>query len=262
MRSRAGTWILGAAALLAASEGRGEDGAGQGWDGRVFITLAGGYGLGSGGFSYRDSQVVFLEEASAEARVTGHGGPAVDVGCGVRLAGRFGVGVTLSRIRQTQPATVSLSVPHPLLYNHPASATATESIDHKEVALHYQAIYRVPMGKKLRLGAFAGPTHFDLHQPLVKDVGLDPSLSGLTYSLGTPTILTTDKTTSAWGFNAGVDVTVRFSRFFGIGALARYSRASVHLENALKTTRTGVVDKTVSVHMGGLQVEGGLRLQF
>jgi len=62
------------------------------------------------------------------------------------------------------------------------------------------------------------------------------------------------QSTSALGFNAGVDVTVRFSRYAGVGAFVRFSRASMDL--------TAADGAAVAVNAGGVQTGAGLRLRF
>ncbi|HLQ23253.1 MAG TPA: hypothetical protein VK132_08595, partial [Gemmatimonadales bacterium] len=107
-------WIL-VLVVLTGREGRAED-TSHGWDGGVFLTVSGGYHTASRAFAYGDTQTVFQEEASAQARITQNGAPALDVGGGVRLFGPLGIGATLSTVHAKQITALTVTVPHPLLF--------------------------------------------------------------------------------------------------------------------------------------------------
>ncbi len=216
-------WIL-VLVVLTGREGRAED-TSHGWDGGVFLTVSGGYHTASRAFAYGDTQTVFQEEASAQARITQNGAPALDVGGGVRLFGPLGIGATLSTVHAKQITAL----------------TVTE----------------------LRLGLFGGPSRFWIHQALADDAELEPTLnSDLSFVVAIPTVLYNTVNASAWGFHAGAELNLRVSRNVSIGGLARYSRGIAHVENALFAARTRNEGKTVEVELGGLSVTGGLKLWF
>ena len=109
----------------------------------------------------------------------------------------------------------------------------------------------VPVGR-LRIAAFAGPSFFTLKQLVVTGVNISE-----TYPYDTATFVeavTANSKRSHVGFNGGADVTVALSRSFGVGVIARYSRARF----ALQIPDSGDVD----VRTGGLQVGGGIRFLF
>jgi hypothetical protein len=247
---------------LAGREGRAEDRS-HGWDGRVFLGINGGYNPATGALAYGDSQTVFGEEASARATLTGHRAPALDVGGGVRLLGPFGIGATVSAAHAKQNTTLTVAVPHPLFFNRPATATAADSRHRNEVALHLQAIVMAPLGRKLRLSLFGGPSRFWVHQPLPSDVELEPTLhDDLSFTIAMPTMAYETVRASAWGFHAGGELTFLVSRNVSIGALTRYSRGIAHAQNALVATRTSNEQRTLELELGGLAVTGGLTLWF
>jgi len=254
-------WIL-VLVVLTGREGRAED-TSHGWDGGVFLTVSGGYHTASRAFAYGDTQTVFQEEASAQARITQNGAPALDVGGGVRLFGPLGIGATLSTVHAKQITALTVTVPHPLLFDRPATATAVDSRQRNEVVLHLQAIVMAQVGRKLRLGLFGGPSRFWIHQALADDAELEPTLnSDLSFVVAIPTVLYNTVNASAWGFHAGAELNLRVSRNVSIGGLARYSRGIAHVENALFAARTRNEGKTVEVELGGLSVTGGLKLWF
>ncbi|MCH2253659.1 MAG: hypothetical protein MK365_10905, partial [Vicinamibacterales bacterium] len=65
---------------------------------------------------------------------------------------------------------------------------------------------------------------------------------------------TEEQSTSAVGFHVGADVGYFFSRYVGVGALVRFSGATVDL-----VSEDG---GTISIDTGGFHVAGGLRLRF
>jgi len=235
----------------------------HGWDGRVFASVGGGYQAARGSATYGDAQVVFQEEATAEARLSPRGAPALEVGGGVRVLGPVGLGLTLSTVQAKQVTTLSATVPHPLLFRRPATATAVDSRNRSEVALHIQALARIRAGRRLSLGLAGGPSRFHVRQPLAADAELEPTLNAdLGFTIAMPTVLFDTVSASVWGFHAGADATLRVSQNVSIGAIARYSRAVVHVENALRAARTGDSARTVPLELGGLSVTGGLKFWF
>lgn len=261
-RMTAGVCVLALMAVAAGRAARAEERS-NGWDGRVFLSVGGGFQPANGGFSYRDTQTVFQEEASAQARFTAKGAPALEVGGGVRLGGHFGIGATLSAARETQPMTLTVTVPHPLFFNRPVTGSAAGSSAHDELALHLQAIFMTRLGPRLRLGLSGGPSLFWLKQEMVADADLEPTLlPDLSFTLAVPALDTRTVDVSAWGFHAGAELTVQAAKHVGFSGLVRYSRATARVENALAGTRTGTSGEGVSVRMGGLSAIGGLKLWF
>jgi hypothetical protein len=262
MAPRSVVWML-AFAVVAGREGSAED-RWHGWDGRVYLTIDGGYQPARGAFAYGDSQTVFQEKATAQAKVTPRGAAAIDAGGGVRLFGPVGIGATLSTVHATQSTSLTINVPHPLLFRHDATATAVDSRSRRETALHLHAILMTAMGRKLRLGLFGGPSRFWVQQPLAADVELEPTFNpeDLSFVIALPTVLYKTARGSAWGFHAGADLAVRVSNNVGIAGLVRYSRGTIHIENALRATRMADQGKTVALELGGFSVTGGLKLWF
>ena len=65
---------------------------------------------------------------------------------------------------------------------------------------------------------------------------------------------TGEQSGSAVGYNIGVDVGYFFSRYVGVGALVRFSGASVDLVSQ--------DEGRISIDLGGLHAGGGLKLRF
>jgi len=188
---------------------------------------------------------------------------AFDVGGGVLFRRRFSVGANVSRYSDSQPGTGTLTFDHP--FYHPTISASLDSGDLKrtETGLHVQVGYRVPVGGRLELLVFGGPSRSSLTQDVIVD------LDGGEYFVGSPRRWTaslrnfeTERLNgSAWGYNAGTDLGVKLAERVSVGALVRYSRATVSIEDPVATAVKG---RTVSMDLdaGGLQVMGGMRLRF
>lgn len=233
------------------------------WSGRGLLHLGGGYVTPSTGFAYRDTQRLFREEAKAEAAFDGKGAGSLELGGGVRIAGRFGVGASLSSTFGHQDARAQFSIPNPFLPRRPAVASFKTSSGRQETAVHLQAIYLLPARGRLHAALFSGPSYFTLHQDLVSDATGDLSFdSDGNLTLDLSRAVKKRASASAWGFNVGGDVAYLLTRTVGVGGLVRFSRATIGLENALEATRTGRKGGRVPVTVGGLQLGAELRFRF
>ena len=88
-------------------------------------------------------------------------GALFDVGAGVRLANRAGVGVTTSWFQHSGSGTFDLKVPNPLVANKPLDLTGTVSgLKRNELGIHVQALYAVALGRKARVLLAGGPSVF------------------------------------------------------------------------------------------------------
>lgn len=195
---------------------------------------------------------------------------AFDVGGGVlgRLGARWrlGVGVAFSRARDSRRATVHLTLPHPIVFYRPGTATSStdEGLERRELGTHIQAVLETGRGPVV-VRVFGGPSHIRLAQTVVSDVQVGETLDlspQLPYVVTITGVETSEVAVSAWGYHVGADAGVFFGRHIGIGGLARYSRATADLPNALQAAvdRTGT--PTSRQTLGGLSLGGGLRLRF
>jgi hypothetical protein len=190
--------------------------------------------------------------------------PSADFSGGVRIGPHLGVGVGASRYSSgDQAGNVSLVVPHPLLFNRPATdaGVTQHPMLHQETAIHLEGRYIVNT-RRLGIAAFGGPSFFRTKQDILSDVDYDETLMpGLAYRVQLTGVQRQSVERSTWGFNVGADVGVFFTRHLGAGVLARYARARVDLPNELQSAADNrVVVQTVPA--GGFNIGGGLRLRF
>jgi hypothetical protein len=109
---------------------------------------------------------------------------------------------------------------------------------------------------------FGGPTYFRLEQDAITNIRFNQVFRNQppSNSIEITEFDFERVEANGWGFHAGADASVFFNGIIGVGGFAKFSRASVDLEDTLATA-VGE-DDVVSVKAGGFQVGGGLRLKF
>jgi hypothetical protein len=180
-------------------------------------------------------------------------GQFVDAGVTLNVTGGFGIGIGVSRFNKSQTASISGSIPHPLVLNRsrPISGTSPP-LERDEIAGYIDAAY-VFSANRVDLAVSGGPAFFTVSQDLVANVTYTeaPPFDSVAF---TGAVVTKAMATNL-GFNAGVDIGVKLSKNFGVGAIVRYSRASVTFP--LANTPSGV-----RADVGGTQAGGGVRVYF
>jgi hypothetical protein len=190
-------------------------------------------------------------------------GASFDFGGGVMFTDLLGVGVNFQGTAHMAPAGLVVRIPHPLRFNAFATdADVTqEDLERTEGSINLQLMVKAPIANdKLRVRFFGGPSYFTL-----KADGISNILYEQDYGLFTTVNIvditeyeTTEVNNSGWGFHAGGDVAFMFTRVFGLGGFARFSRGTVDV-----SANSGVLsDEDVDVKVGGFQAGGGIRLRF
>ncbi len=179
-----------------------------------------------------------------------------DGSIGVTVWRRLEVIGAFSFLTNTGPGELTASVPHPLTFNKPRSVTGEVStVQRREMGYHIDLGWRVTATPNLEFTAFGGPSIFVADQVLV--TGLRLGLANEVYPFDTlafPAVDTESQTQTVIGYNAGVDMTWRFTRTFGLGLLLRYT--------AGKKDFTPPDGQPIEIEVGGLQAGGGLRVIF
>jgi hypothetical protein len=220
---------------------------------RGFLVMNGGYQLTQNEFSDGAIKHEHLEDGRFDIDYVAKGGPSFDGAVGLRLWRRLSIGVGVSRFSLATPASVRASVPHPFFFDQDRSLSGDASgVTREELAVHLQVGGVFPVGTRLQVRIFGGPSFFEVKQGIVTD---------FTYTNAYPydeaqfaTATTTDAKASKMGFNAGGDLAFFFMRHVGLGATAQFSGTTVALPAA------GGASQDVKV--GGVTVSGGLRLRF
>lgn len=187
----------------------------------------------------------------------------IDLGGGVRFT-RVAIGLSFSRATTQQPATIMISVPNPIVVNQPASASATTPtrLTHTETALHLELGY-LDNRPRRTIAVFGGPSFFMVTQDLVGEVVYQEAFNPATFDDVVNITQSQAQTTRAHalGYHVGVDAGYYFTPVVGIGALVRFSRATVQLPNVLGATANDQPSTTATT-VGGFSAGAGIRLRF
>ena len=218
---------------------------------RWFISANGLFQTGSSGFNEEIEFQEFVETGTIETSFEPGDAIGFDGSIGVRVWRRVGVGVAVSTYAPDAGGTVTARIPHPLHFNQHREVTGGADLTRKETAIHANLLYFVPAGERLQVIIGAGPSYFQADQTFVNDV-----LYAHEYPFDTAEFLGIDsdgESGSALGFNATLDVAWKFSRTFGLGALVRYTQASVPFSPG---------EREVTIDVGGFQAGIGARVSF
>jgi hypothetical protein len=189
---------------------------------------------------------IYDEDGSLTTSQKAGGGGFFDLSGGYKVWHNLLVAVGVSHSGSKNDATITAQVPDPLEFDRLRSVNATLSgAKHSENAVHFSAVWMVPVTDKIDVGVSAGPSVFMVKQDLA--TGLTVTEPGPTVS----SVLSTKAKKTAAGINLGVDVTYLVTKKIGAGVLARYAGGSVKLPDASK-----------SLGVGGFQFGVGLRYRF
>ena len=218
-----------------------------------FLAVNGIYQATSNNFSDGAAFQANAEEGRFDTDYSVKSGRAFEIAGGVKLSNIFGIGVSVSRFSRTTPAHFVGSVPHPFFFGHSrAVASDVSGLKREELAIHAQGRSTIPVGTRLEVSLFGGPSLFNVKQDAVTDFTYTESYP---YDEATFTSITTSvEKASKIGFNGGADIAFFFNRQIGIGFTALVSKATV----SIKSAGSGNTD----VKAGGLRSGGGLRLRF
>jgi hypothetical protein len=221
--------------------------------GRAFISVNGGYQTGDRNFEARVSFPLYDEVADFTVRHSFGAGGLFDVSGGVHVWRGLGVALGFTWFEAGGAIDVTGTVPHPLVFDRPRNLSFQRAdFEHRQIAVHFQAVYVVPATDRFELSIFGGPSVFRLQQGLVTLI--DTAEVGDPFgTVNVRRVTTQSVTETGLGGNAGADVTYLLTEQLGVGVFVRFAGGSVELPT------TG---GTLAVDVGGLQIGGGLRLRF
>lgn len=245
------------------------------WQGRVYVNVNGGFQTASPSFGYTQTTQLWEEQASAALDIPGEPAVTFDVSGGVRLVQNFGVGLTYSRYDVERTGSLTTTIPHPFFFEESGTAQRDIPLSRTEDVVHIQAVYKVPVTRKLQIGMFGGPSYFRCQDQLVREFQLEGDFTAnfdWIVDFAEEPVLKLEEDT-AWGFHGGVDVAYLFSRYVGLAGTVRYSHATHDTVNYLSDTRNledgalwggaGTdISATVPMDHGGLQLLGGVSFRF
>jgi hypothetical protein len=179
----------------------------------------------------------------------------LDLGGGVMLVRKVGVGLSVSRTAYEDVADLGATIPNPFILNAPATGTGTTNnrLERREIATHlFLAIVPIRTDR-YQLRFFGGPSWITYSADMVSDVS---------YELNAQNVLTITGFTSgeAKGSTLGVHLGGDFAYFitkrFGIASGMRFSRGTVTVDREPLSTIAQ------EVRVGSRQFYVGARFRF
>jgi hypothetical protein len=166
---------------------------------------------------------------------------------------QLGVGFAFGYHKRNRAATIDALIPHPYFYDtlRPANLT-TEPLESREATFNFPAIFMPPAFGPIKVLAFAGPSIFRINQTQVTNILVNEVPPYDTVSIASVT--SENKKGTFWGYHAGVDVAVFFTRSVGVGGGIRYSHGNIKQFEQDAATTTGIA--------GGVSAVAGVRFRF
>jgi hypothetical protein len=225
------------------------------WLDRGYFNLNVGFETTSGTLTDATTFTLYGEPGTRTLEQNVDSGSFFDFSAGTRVWRNVSAGIGYHRGGNTSEASGTASVPHPFIFNANRTVTAAAGdLDRTEQAFHIQIGYMLPINEELSVHVTAGPSFFSLSQDVLAD---------LTYTEQAPynTVGTTpvieERSDSAVGMNAGIDVSYKFydsdAYRIGGGVFLRYAGASARIR---------VLENDVDTDVGGLQFGFGARVRF
>ena len=218
---------------------------------RGFLAVNGG--LLSGSKEVRQAQtfddVLFgPEQGRFDSTYPAGGGTAFDISGGVTVWRQLAFGAGVSLFSRQDDLQVTAQLPHSFHFDQLRRITGTaQGLTREETAVHVQAMWVAPVGQRVEIAVFGGPSFVSVTQDMA---------TGITFTqvypydtAGFTGIQRRMLSESAIGFHVGADVGIYFTRWIGVGGAIRFTRAIIDMD-------------AVEVEAGGLLTSAGLRVRF
>jgi Outer membrane protein beta-barrel domain len=230
------------------------------WTDKGYVSVNGGGQVGSHTIETSSTSTFFDETATVSTSQKVKGGGLFDIGGAYRVWGNnLLAGVSYTHTGSTSDVALNATVPHPVFTDQPRTVASTQSgAKHSEDVVHIAAIWMMPIANKLDVGIFGGPSIFAVKQDVVTNVTVTETADPAHPTLNAP-FSRVSKTTV--GINVGADVQYLIGKKWGVGAIARFSAASIDIPapSGPGTNSTGTAD---SLSVGGFQIGVGGRYRF
>jgi len=211
-------------------------------------------------FSQSSTFSIYNESGALGTAHSIGGGTLFDISAGVNVWKGLGVGISYTTLKNFNDASLSVRVPHPVIFGLSRTADATAAdLEHSQNVVNLQVMWTIPLTSKFLITASAGPSFFTVRQTVAtvqapQDI-VDPAPFN---NLSIKTVSLTDVKDSPVGINIGLDGTYVITRIMGVGigvgGFVRYTTATLDLP----TDATGDAELTAGGPQGGV----GLRLRF
>ncbi|MGE5246412.1 MAG: hypothetical protein ACM3SQ_19480 [Betaproteobacteria bacterium] len=210
---------------------------------RIFLSVDVGAQVGSHSVNTNTSFPLYDETATVTSSQKVGAGPVIDFGGNYRVWRNLALGLMFTTFSRTVDGSLSATVPSPIFFNRPTTVNVTTpGLKHSEFGTHIQALYYFPVGEKLDLAIYGGPSIVHLSQDI-------PTATVPAGTQNTNVSVSKAKGTAAGG-NVGAEISYMLTSRYGAGFYMRYAGGSVDLPTAK------------GVKVGGFQVGGGIRVRF
>lgn len=226
------------------------------WTDRGYINVSTGLESHSTDLNDTRTYVLYDEPATTNTATKVSSGNIIDFGGGVRVFRNFSVGGGYRMENNKQDVAITGTVPNPIFFNRPRQLNTTvPQLQRKESAGHLMFGWMIPLGAKMDVLAFGGPSWFRIEQEVVSDVVIAERGLPFTEVVVQPTIV--NRKQSVVGYNAGIDATYIIWQNdrvrLGAGGFVRYSAAKASVL---------LMTHDVPADAGGLQYGLGVRFRF
>ena len=138
---------------------------------RGFVTVGVGGQIASSDFSEAHSEPLNGEQKTWTANYALRSGVEFEIGGGWRIWSNLFAGATYTRFHDSRKADVTAEIPHPFFFNQPRHISGESSdLAHDENGGHISLTWLIPVGRRLEVGIFGGPSIINVSRQLVKDV--------------------------------------------------------------------------------------------
>ena len=226
----------------------------QTWEDKGYVSINYGYQTGDRAFQESLTVTVYEEDATYAVDHASGGGGQFDLGGGLRVWRNLAAGLAVTSFSTTAGALVTGVVPHPLFFRRPrTSSSALVDLEHKELGIHLQAAWVMPINEQISLTVAGGPSIFKVTQSLITSVALADEIGAPFDMVVLGSVATASASESGVGVNVGIDITYLATDRLGGGLFVRWAGGTVDLPAA---------GGTQSIDVGGVQLGIGLRARF
>lgn len=214
------------------------------WTDKGYLSVNGGGQIASRTLSEASTFSIYGEDASITTTQKLKSSGLFEIGGAYRVWGNnLLAGVFFSHTSSNVSATVNATVPDPRFFGAPRVVTVSQGgAKHTENAVHFDAIWMVPVAEKLDVGVFAGPSVFFAKQDTV---------GTLTVAEPGPSVTAPFERQSKTGpgVNVGADVQYLVYKQWAVGGTVRYTWGQAKFAGKNNT-------------LGGANIAGGVRYRF
>ena len=215
------------------------------WTDKAFAGISAGIQVGTSGVTSTQTFELYGEEASLLSQQDVKGGLFFDGQFGYKVWNNVALGVGITYTQAKSDAALTGSLPDPVFFSSPRSATATVAdLTHRETWYAALATWVMPVTDKIDVFVSGGPAFVQVQQELPSSATVTEPGPSIT------DVGVTKFSETGFGFVAAADMRYMITPRFGVGALAKFSASKVD------------IGEGTSMDVGGFQLGAGIRMKF